>query len=106
MTVRFDSAGVEDAAGHLARRLETARALVAAAARAEDGLADQHLALAATALADLAGDAAELVALDLALLVRRLRSGARLLEAVELDVARHTRQARQARQDRWVGEQG
>ena len=105
MTVRFDSAGVGDAAGHLGRRLETARALVAAAARADGGLADQHLALAATALADLAGDAAELVALDLALLVRRLRAGARLLEAAELDLARHARQARQAQQDRRVGEQ-
>ena len=91
MTVRFDSAGVGDAAGHLARRIETARALVAAAARAEGGLVDQHLALAATALADLAGDAAELVALDLALLVRRLRAGARLLESAELDLARQAR---------------
>ena len=91
MTVRFDSTGVDDAAGHLARRLETARSLVAVAARAEGGLADQHLALAATALADLAGDAAELVALDLALLVRRLRAGARLLESAELDLARQTR---------------
>ena len=39
VTVRFDSTGVDDAAGRLARRLETARALVAAAARAEGGLA-------------------------------------------------------------------
>ena len=97
MTVRFDSTGVGDAAGHLVRRLEAARALVAAAARAEGGLADQHLALAATALADLAGDAAELVALDLALLVGRLRAGARLLESAELDVAR---------QARWAGRRG
>ena len=91
MTVRFDSAGVGDAAGHLARRLETARALVATAARAEGGLADRHLALAATALADLAGDAAELVALDLALLVRRLRAGACMLESTELDLAQQAR---------------
>ena len=40
------------------------------------GWPTSHLALAATALADLAGDTAELVALDLALLVRRLRAGA------------------------------
>ena len=91
MTVRFDSTGVGDAAGRLARRAETARALVAAAARSEPGLVDQHLALAATALADLSGDAAELVALDLTLLVRRLRAGARLLESAELDLARQAR---------------
>jgi hypothetical protein len=88
VTVRFDSSGVDDAAGHLARRVETARALVAAAAGAEGGLVDQRLALAATALADLAGDAAELVALDLALLVRRLLDGARMLESAELDLVR------------------
>jgi hypothetical protein len=91
VTVRFDSTGVDDAAGHLARRLETARALVAMAAGAEGGLADRHLALAATALADLAGESAEVVALDLALLVRRLRAGARLLESAELDLARRAR---------------
>jgi len=91
VTVRFDSAGVADAAGHLARRMEAARALVAAAARAEGGLVDRDLALAATALADLAGDTAELVALDLALLVRRLRAGARALETAELDLARKGR---------------
>jgi hypothetical protein len=91
VTVRLDSTGVDDAAGRLVRRLETARALVAAAARAEVGLADQQLALAAVALADLAGDTAELVALDLALLVHRLREGARLLESAELDLARMAR---------------
>jgi hypothetical protein len=91
VTVRFDSAGVDDAAGRLARRLEAARELVAAAARAEGGLADRQLALAALALADLVGDTAELVALDLALLVRRLRAGARLLESAELDLARRPR---------------
>jgi hypothetical protein len=91
VTVRFDSVGLAVAAGQLARRLETARALLAAAARADGGLVERDLALAATALADLAGDTAELVALDLALLVQRLRSGARLLEAAELDLARHAR---------------
>jgi len=95
VTVRFDSTGVDDAAGHLARRVEAARALVAAAAGVEGGLADRHLALAAAALADLAGDTAELVALDLALLARRLRAGARLLESAELDLARRAR---------WAGE--
>ena len=87
MSLRFDGDGVVDAAAHLARRSEAARALVAGAAGLGGPLADRRLALAALALADLTGDAAELVALDLHLLAGRVVAGARLLTAAELRLA-------------------
>ena len=92
MSIRFDGDGVDDAAAHLVRRAETARALVALAAGldrhlADRHLADRHLALAALALADLTGDAAELVALDLHLLATRVLAGSQLLTEAELRLA-------------------
>lgn len=87
MSIRFDGDGVDDAAARLARRAVAARALVAAAAGLTGPLADRHLALAALALADLTGDAAELVALDLHLLGTRLLAGSRLLTEAELRLA-------------------
>ena len=83
MLIEFDGAEVAGAAAHLERRVEAARQLLAAAARLEGELVDEHLALAAAALADLTGDSAELAALDLHLLVMRLRAGARQLDDTE-----------------------
>jgi hypothetical protein len=87
VSIRFDGDGVDDAATHLVRRAETARALVAAATGLSGHLVDRHLALAVLALADLTGDAAELVALDLQLLGSRVLSGSRLLTDAELRLA-------------------
>ena len=87
MSIRFDGDGVEDAAAHLRRQAETARALVAAAAGLTGPIADRHLALAVLALADLTGDAAELVALDLQLLGSRLAAGSALLSGAERGLA-------------------
>ena len=89
MSIEFDGADVSGAAAHLARRVEAARQLVAAAARLKGDLVDRHLALAAAALADLTGDGAALVALDLHLLATRLRAGAGLLDSAEREIARH-----------------
>ena len=83
MSLEFDGDEVAAAVAHLARRVEVARQLVAAASRLEGELVDRHLALAAVALADLSGDVAELVALDLHLLVTRLRAGASLFDDTE-----------------------
>ena len=90
MSIRFDGDGVADAAAHLARRAEAARGLVTSATGLTGltgPLADRRLALAALALADLTGDAAELVALDLHLLAGNLVTGARLLTDTEVRLA-------------------
>ena len=87
MSIRFDGDGVDDAAARLARRTESARSLVASAAGLGGQLADRRLALAVLALADLTGDTAELVALDLHLLGNRLRAGSRLLTETEQRLA-------------------
>ena len=88
MSLEYDGAEVRGAAGQLVRRIDAARQLVAAASRLEGELVDRHLALAAAALADLTGDAAELVALDLHLLVTRLRAGAELFDDAEVSIVR------------------
>jgi hypothetical protein len=90
VVIAFDGDGVDDAAARLARRAEAARALVAAAAGLDRPLADRHLALAALALADLTGDTAELVALDLRLLATRVLAGSRLLTDAEVRLAGET----------------
>ena len=87
MSIRFDGDGVVDAVTQLARRTEAVRGLVAGAAGLSGPLADRRLALATLALADLTGDAAELVALDLHLLAGRVAAGARLLTDAELRLA-------------------
>jgi hypothetical protein len=87
VVIAFDGDGVDDAGAHLARRADTARALVASAAGLDRHLADRHLALAALALADLTGDTADLVALDLQLLATRVLAGSRLLTDAELRLA-------------------
>ena len=90
MSLEYDGAEVRGAARELVRRIDAAKQLVAAASRLEGELVDRHLALAATALADLTGDAAELVALDLNLLVTRLRAGAELFDDAEVSIVRQS----------------
>jgi len=87
VSIRFDGDGVDDAAAHLARRAEAARAIVTSAAGLTGHLVDRRLVLAVLALADLTGDAAELVALDLHLLSTRVLAGSRMLQDTERQLA-------------------
>ncbi len=83
MRVEVDSGGVLLASTHLVTRGSLVEDQVAVCTAIADGLRDASLAAAVDSLADVAADVLELVAMDLGLLARRVRSGAVLYDRVE-----------------------